>query len=625
MAAQAVDFAISGHVNRALFVVDSDEYTRAMVADNGGSSSRIRVIGSSEMMDGSTVGIQVEYQAVGSALGLRHANIQYGGEFGRITIGQGSEAGDGSAYSDTTGVFGIGHGAGTTDYFLLGDYFGSLDGGGRENMIRYDTPAIGPLSAAVSVANNDRISGQISLSTEFDGTSIGAKVATLQEQGEPSTIGASFGATMESGLTVSGAWAKGDDHTSKVSAGLLFICEAIVPALRNGDIDAAEFSMPMVDIGFGLHQVAKYNYFPGWHQRVSCSELLMNLGKYRALPDAYKAMIKAAAAEQLTATYAETEARNPEAMRELEERHGVKFRRWRDETLRQFEEAWMEVVDEQSASDPVLEKIADSYFEFRKLYRIWGDAQAMKTTYLDEDEPAAPSSTLLPLFMPADDPRGLQGFARVSNLSDRAGEVTIRATDDSGQQPGPVSLSLSASQTKHFNSIDLEDGNTSKGLLGDVGNGSGNWRLAVSTDLHIEARAFVRTTDGFVTSMQQLVAETEEGSMRYRVPTFNPGRNADQQSSLRLINPGESVANVTIDGHDDSGNAQTGDTVRLELAPGEAQMLTAQELEEGGSDFSGRFGAGSGKWQLFVASDRPIHLMSLLYSRNTGNLTNLSQ
>ena len=227
MAAQAVDFTISGHVNRALFIVDSSESTRAVVADNGGSSSRIRVTGSSEMMDGNTVGIQVEYQAVGSLLGLRHANIQYGGEFGRITIGQGSEAGDGSAYSDTTGVFGIGHGAGTADYFLLGDYFGSLDGGSRENMIRYDTPAIGPLSAAVSVANNDRVSGQISLSTDFDGTSIGAKVATLQEQGEPSTIGASFGATMESGLTVSGAWAKGDDHVPETIYELLLICEAI--------------------------------------------------------------------------------------------------------------------------------------------------------------------------------------------------------------------------------------------------------------------------------------------------------------------------------------------------------------------------------------------------------------
>ena len=223
LAAQAVDFTISGHVNRALFVTEADEYTRAVVSNNGGSSTRIRVTGSSELMDGNTVGIQLEYEegnaggdSGGKGIKMRHANIQYGGEFGRITIGQGSEAGDGSAYSDTTGVFGIGHGAGTSEYFLLGDYFGSLDGGGRQNMIRYDTPAIGPpsaaVSAAVSVANNDRVSGQISLSTEFDGTSIGAKVATLQEKGEPATMGASFGATMASGLTVSGAWAKGDDH-----------------------------------------------------------------------------------------------------------------------------------------------------------------------------------------------------------------------------------------------------------------------------------------------------------------------------------------------------------------------------------------------------------------------------
>ena len=113
--------------------------------------------------------------------------------------------------------------------------------------------------------------------------------------------------------------------------------------------------------------------------------------------------------------------------------------------------------------------------------------------------------------------------------------------------------------------------------------------------------------------------------MRYRVPTFNPGKNENQGSSLRLINPGSSVANIAIDGVDDAGNPPTGGTVRLTLASGVAKMLTAKEIEEGGSDFSGGFEAGSGKWQLLVSSDRPIHVMSLLYSRNTGNLTNLSQ
>ena len=131
----------------------------------------------------------------------------------RVTIGQGSEAGDGSAYSDPSGVFGIGHGqekgsAGAKD--RTGAYFGSLDAGTRTNMIRYDTPSIGPLSAAVSIGNGDRVSAKLALGTEFNGTSFSAQVATLQEKGDSSTVGASFGASMASGFTVSGAWAKGE-------------------------------------------------------------------------------------------------------------------------------------------------------------------------------------------------------------------------------------------------------------------------------------------------------------------------------------------------------------------------------------------------------------------------------
>jgi hypothetical protein len=213
MAVHAVDFAISGHVNRALVVVDNDAGTDAQVLNNTSSSTRVRWTGSSEMMDGNSVGIQVEYQEIGDgSLGLRHANVSYGGEFGKVTIGQGSEAGDGSAYSDPSGVFGIGHGQekGSSG---LGGYFGSLDAGTRTHMIRYDTPAIGPVSAALSVGNGDRISGKLGLGTEFSGTSFSAQIATLQEKGDPATIGASFGASMASGLTISGAWAQSEGGT----------------------------------------------------------------------------------------------------------------------------------------------------------------------------------------------------------------------------------------------------------------------------------------------------------------------------------------------------------------------------------------------------------------------------
>ena len=225
MAAQAVDFTISGHVNRALVILDSDDAdsSSAEVLNNGSSSTRVRWTGSSEMMDGNTVGIQVEYQETGDgSLGLRHANVKYSGEFGKITIGQGSEAGDGSAYRGGVATFGIGHGQEKGSHFTLGDYFGSLDAGGRTHNIRYDTPAIGPVGAAVSVGNDDRISLAATLGTEFSGSAFNAMVASLREDSAiegkaQETVGMSFGVSMASGLGISGAWAKGDNHGGKAA------------------------------------------------------------------------------------------------------------------------------------------------------------------------------------------------------------------------------------------------------------------------------------------------------------------------------------------------------------------------------------------------------------------------
>jgi TRAP-type mannitol/chloroaromatic compound transport system substrate-binding protein len=159
----------------------------------------------------------------------------------------------------------------------------------------------------------------------------------------------------------------------------------IFPALERGVIDATEFSMPMMDIKLGFHQIAKFNYFPGWHQQVSCSHLLMNKAAYDALPDAYKAMLRMAAGHQVMYTYAETEAMQFGMMAEMRDKHGVKVKRWKDSELAAFEKAWLEVVEEESAKDPLFKKIADDYFSFRKQYAIWGEAQAMKPTYLKKE------------------------------------------------------------------------------------------------------------------------------------------------------------------------------------------------------------------------------------------------
>ena len=164
----------------------------------------------------------------------------------------------------------------------------------------------------------------------------------------------------------------------------------IYPALERGVIDATEFSMPTIDIDYGFYQIAKNNYYPGWHQQVSCNEYLMNKEKFDALPKAYQAMIRTASTAQVIYTYAETEAANPKAMLEMKEKYGVTNRRWGDDTLATLEGHWIAVLEEKAAEDETWKKIADSYLAWRKLYRIWGDAQALKGS-LTSSGPARPA------------------------------------------------------------------------------------------------------------------------------------------------------------------------------------------------------------------------------------------
>jgi TRAP-type mannitol/chloroaromatic compound transport system substrate-binding protein len=158
----------------------------------------------------------------------------------------------------------------------------------------------------------------------------------------------------------------------------------IYPALERGVIDATEFSMPNMDIDLGFHQVAKFNYYPGWHQQVSIGELLINKAAFEGLSDQNQAILEAACGWNLHVNYAETEAKNPGAMNKMLEEYGVTNVRWTDEELAAFEKAWNEVLQEQSAQDEWFKKVADSYLAFRKVYKTWGDAQALKPTYLSQ-------------------------------------------------------------------------------------------------------------------------------------------------------------------------------------------------------------------------------------------------
>ncbi|MEM9797393.1 MAG: TRAP transporter substrate-binding protein [Pseudomonadota bacterium] len=148
----------------------------------------------------------------------------------------------------------------------------------------------------------------------------------------------------------------------------------IFPALERGAIDATEFSMPRIDARLGFHQIAKFNYFPGWHQPATMFELLVNKDVWEDLDERTQRQIEVACLANITTNYAEGEATNYAAMIENTEQNGVTIKTWSPELLASFEENWTAVAEELAAEDAYFKEVWDDLQEFRAGYKVWNDA-----------------------------------------------------------------------------------------------------------------------------------------------------------------------------------------------------------------------------------------------------------
>jgi TRAP-type mannitol/chloroaromatic compound transport system substrate-binding protein len=159
-------------------------------------------------------------------------------------------------------------------------------------------------------------------------------------------------------------------------------------SLETGVIDAAEWVGPFNDLTLGLHQVAKYYYYPGWHEPGAMLELIVNADSLAALPDDLQAIVSAAARAANQDMLDEFTARNNAALQELVEVHGVELRRLPDEVLLALAKASEEVLAELVAQDPMAAKINQSYTSFYKNVRAYH--QISERAYINSRELTAP-------------------------------------------------------------------------------------------------------------------------------------------------------------------------------------------------------------------------------------------
>ena len=218
MAAQAVEFEVSGQINRAIISVDNAKNADGTEVDDGlqhvdnnGSESRFRFKGSGDLDNGMTAGVHLEYGLGKEVEGNRHpnvrqANLSLNTAGGKLTLGHASSAADGMAHADN--AFNGGSWlAGVTNWCSF--YAKNADGagavacpsndGGRRDVLRYDTPTFGPATISISTGDDDYWDAKLSIAGSFGDAGYDIRVGHI---GEYETVKA---ATKQTSERVTGA------------------------------------------------------------------------------------------------------------------------------------------------------------------------------------------------------------------------------------------------------------------------------------------------------------------------------------------------------------------------------------------------------------------------------------
>ncbi len=147
----------------------------------------------------------------------------------------------------------------------------------------------------------------------------------------------------------------------------------IYAALERGVIDTAEWIGPHYDMAIGLHQTARYYYYPGWHEPGTTLDFGFNKKAYDALPTDFRRMLDHAAAAVQVYGYAEHHAKNAIALQRLrtEFKDKVEVLPFPPPVIRDLRKLAGEVLKEESEKTPMARKVHASFTKFQALLSPW--------------------------------------------------------------------------------------------------------------------------------------------------------------------------------------------------------------------------------------------------------------
>ena len=195
--------SISGQLSRMVFYADDGDQSRWFQADNDMASTRLRFAGSARMDEDWTAGMLIETQfasnssadvtidqntsvIASNSFTERKLEVWFNNaKMGKLFLGQGSTASDGSVEQELSGTgaisssgfaslggslaFRLSGTQGATSGATVADLFSTQDGLGRDDRIRYDSPTIAGAKLSTSWVDGDEWDVAARYGRQFDG------------------------------------------------------------------------------------------------------------------------------------------------------------------------------------------------------------------------------------------------------------------------------------------------------------------------------------------------------------------------------------------------------------------------------------------------------------------------
>jgi len=241
LSAQAVKYKLSGQVNRAIVFMDDGEQSGVRHVDAGTSSSRIRLKGSQDIGNGMKAGFywendmrsnkssgntpEMNGDGADSAVGIRQSNVWFSGNWGKLTMGHTDGAGNGATENDwvpsgayhgrtsfTGGMKWRTSGGLNPTGLTEGSTFNEYDAFSRHDVIRYDSPKLGPAKIAASVGNDSVWEVGLTSDANIGGGNLlfSAFYGEDSQKGTDNRWGGSFRYRFSQGTKISGSYAENE-------------------------------------------------------------------------------------------------------------------------------------------------------------------------------------------------------------------------------------------------------------------------------------------------------------------------------------------------------------------------------------------------------------------------------